>query len=228
MPTLQQINRDIVSCTKCPRLVDYLRQVGNKKRRMYLDWDYWARPVPSFGNPNARLLVLGLAPAAHGGARTGRIFTGDRSGDWLYGAMHQFGFANQATSTDRTDGLLVKDTLISSAIRCAPPDNKPLPEEMDKCRTYLVRELKLLKQLRVVLALGKIAFDSYLMALRDIGVYIPLPRPHFAHKTITPISGGITLIGSYHPSQQNTFTGRLTWPMFEMIFSQIRSILDKS
>ena len=195
---------------------------------MYLDWDYWARPVPSFGNPDARLLVLGLAPAAHGGARTGRMFTGDRSGDWLYRAMHQFGFANQATSTHRTDGLVVQDALVSAAIRCAPPDNKPLPEEMEKCRSYLVQELKLLKELRVVLALGKIAFDSYLLAMRDIGIYIPSPRPRFGHQTITRISGEITLISSYHPSQQNTFTGRLTWPMFEMIFTQVRSILDES
>ena len=223
---MEQLNREIVACVKCPRLVEHLRQVSEKKRRMYRQWEYWAKPIPSFGHANARLLVLGLAPAAHGGTRTGRIFTGDRSGDWLYSALYKFGFASQPTSVHRDDGLKVHDILISAALRCAPPANKPLPEEMERCRPYLVQELRLLHRLKVVLALGKIGFDSYLAARRDLGAAVPSPRPPFGHGATTKFSDGITLVSSYHPSQQNTQTGRLTRPMFEAVFAQVRCIID--
>ena len=227
MSTLEQLNQEIVACTKCPRLVDYLRQVAHRKRRMYMDWDYWARPIPSFGDVGARMLVLGLAPAAHGGNRTGRAFTGDRSGDWVYGTLYKFGFASQPTSSHRGDGLELHDAYISAAARCAPPANKPLPQELERCRPYLVRELKLLRGLRVVVALGKIAFDAYLAALRDLGGDMSRPRPRFGHCTLYSMPAGITLIGSYHPSQQNTQTGRLTQPMFESVFCRARQILDR-
>ena len=216
-----------MACTRCPRLVEYVRHVAQTKRRMYMDWDYWARPIPSFGDANARLLVLGLAPAAHGGNRTGRAFTGDRSGDWVYGTLHKFGFANQPDSSHRDDGLQLTDALISAAARCAPPANKPLPEELARCRPFLVREIQMLQRLRVVVALGKIAFDAYLAASRDLGAAIPLPRPRFGHAVAYNVPDGVTLIGSYHPSQQNTQTGRLTRPMFESVFSQARTILDQ-
>lgn len=227
MAALDQLNNDIVSCTRCLRLVDYLRDVGVKKRRMYLDWDYWAKPIPSFGHADARVMILGLAPAAHGGNRTGRAFTGDRSGDWVYGTLHKFGFANQPTSLNRDDGLEVSDVLVSAAVRCAPPANKPLPEEIATCRPYLVRELQLLSQLRVVVALGKIAFDAFLVAARETGAETPRPRPQFGHGSLCHMPGGLILLGSYHPSQQNTQTGRLTRPMFEGIFAQVRQILDQ-
>ena len=227
MAALEELNSDIVACTKCSRLAEYIRDVGQKKRRMYLDWDYWARPIPSFGSADARVLLLGLAPAAHGGNRTGRAFTGDRSGDWVYGTLHKFGFANQPTSMHRDDGLQVQDVLVSAAARCAPPANKPLPTELETCRPYLVRELQLLSELRVVVALGKIAFDAFLVAARDADVEIPKPRPKFGHGSLHRLSNGLVLLGSYHPSQQNTQTGRLTHPMFESIFAKVREILDE-
>ena len=226
MGALEDLNRDIVGCTKCPRLAEYIRDVGRKKRRMYMDWDYWARPIPSFGADDARLLLLGLAPAAHGGNRTGRAFTGDRSGDWVYGTLHKFGFANQPTSAHSGDGLEVQDVLVSAAARCAPPANKPTPMELETCRPYLVRELELLKDLRVVVALGKIAFDAFLVAARDAGIETPKPRPQFGHGSLCRLPNELMLLGSYHPSQQNTQTGRLTRPMFESIFAKAREILD--
>ena len=228
MSALQDLNSDIVACTKCPRLSEYIREVGRKKRRMYMDWDYWARPIPSFGTADARLLLLGLAPAAHGGNRTGRAFTGDRSGDWVYGTLHKFGFANQPTSDHRDDGLQAHDVLISAAARCAPPANKPTPAELETCRPYLVRELHLLKELRVVVALGKIAFDAFLVAARDAGIETPKPRPQFGHGSLRHLPNGLVLLGSYHPSQQNTQTGRLTRPMFESIFAKVRELLDEA
>lgn len=227
MAALEELNSDIVACTKCSRLAEYIRDVGQKKRRMYLDWDYWARPIPSFGSADARVLLLGLAPAAHGGNRTGRAFTGDRSGDWVYGTLHKFGFANQPTSMHRGDGLQVQDVLVSAAARCAPPANKPLPAELETCRPYLVRELQLLSELRVVVALGKIAFDAFLVAARDADIEVPKPRPKFGHGSLHRLSNGLVLLGSYHPSQQNTQTGRLTHPMFESIFVKVTEILDE-
>ena len=226
MPTFAQVQREIVSCSRCPRLVTYLEHISREKVKRYREWKYWGKPVPSFGDPKAQLLIVGLAPAAHGGNRTGRAFTGDRSGDWLYGALYESGFANQATSTHRKDGLRLQNCCMTSAIHCAPPDNKPLREEFIACRSYLVQELQLLKRIRVVVTLGQIAFQAYLTARRELGLYVPSPKPHFGHG-VSYGMGGVTLIGSYHPSQQNTFTGRLTKEMFRAVFSQARALVDK-
>lgn len=219
------LNSRIVHCAKCPRLVAYREAVARTKRRQFRDWPYWGRPVPGFGDPAARLFIVGLAPAAHGGNRTGRVFTGDRSGDWLYEALHRFGFANQPTSAHREDGLRLTDGYIAAAVRCAPPGNKPLPQEFDNCRPYLLEELHLLKNLRVVVALGKIAFDHYLKACRELGHAVPAPALRFAHGAMYRLPWGVTLIGSYHPSQQNTFTGKLTRPMFHAVFKKARAQL---
>jgi uracil-DNA glycosylase family 4 len=200
--------------------VTYRQRIAKEKRRQYRDWIYWGRPVPGFGDPNARLYILGLAPAAHGGNRTGRIFTGDRSGDWLYEALYTFGFANQPTSEHKDDGLVLSNCYIGAAVRCAPPDNKPMPDEFERCRPYVREELRLLKQVRVVVSLGKIAFDHFLKAKREEGRPLPSPLPAFGHGETYRLPWGITLIGSYHPSQQNTFTGKLTRPMFHTVFAK--------
>ncbi|MCK6555635.1 uracil-DNA glycosylase [Candidatus Binatia bacterium] len=214
---------DVVArCRRCPRLVAYRERIAGTRRAAYREWTYWGRPVPGFGTPEARLLVIGLAPAAHGGNRTGRIFTGDRSGDWLYRALHRFGFANQPRSVDRSDGLRLIDTYITAAAHCAPPANQPTPEEFDNCLPYLVREMRLLRRVCVVVALGKIAFDRYLVARRALGAAVPKPRPHFHHGCVHDL-GDVTLIGSYHPSQRNTQTGLLTEKMFDAVFRQARS-----
>jgi uracil-DNA glycosylase family 4 len=225
MSTLSVLNERITHCTKCPRLVSYRQVMARTKRRQFLQETYWGRPVPSFGDPKARLIVFGLAPAAHGGNRTGRIFTGDRSGDWLYEALHRFGFANQPQSIHRDDGLRLEDCYVAAAVRCAPPGNKPTPREFDTCRPYALEELRLLKRLRVVVALGKIAFDQYLKACRALGHEVPSPLPRFGHGAFCRLPWGVTLIGSYHPSQQNTFTGKLTRPMFHAVFKQARAVL---
>ncbi len=226
--TLAELNSRIITCVRCPRLVDYREQVARVKRRMYRDSDYWGRPLPGFGDPRARVLLVGLAPAAHGGNRTGRMFTGDRSGDWVYGALHKFGFANQPTSVHRDDGTVLKDAYITAALRCAPPGNKPLVEEQAACLPYLVAELGLLTNLRVVVGLGKIGFDSYLAARRAVSpANVEKPRPRFGHGATYLLPTGETLVGCYHPSQQNTQTGRLTRPMFESVFAQARRILDQ-
>lgn len=227
MPSFAQLQRDIIGCSRCPRLVSYLERISRDKVKRYRDWTYWGKPVPSFGDPKARLLIVGLAPAAHGGNRTGRAFTGDRSGDWLYGALYAAGFANQPTSSHRGDGLALHNCCMTSAVHCAPPDNKPLREEFLACRPYLVRELQLLKRVRVVVALGHIAFQAYLSARRELGLYVPSPKPRFGHGASYELDE-ITLIGSYHPSQQNTFTGRLTKPMFEAVFRQARQLVDQT
>ena len=208
--------------------MEYREGVARTKRRMYRDAEYWGRPLPGFGDPDARLLLVGLAPAAHGGNRTGRMFTGDRSGDWLYGALHKFGFANQATSTHRGDGLSLHDAYVTAAIRCAPPANKPLRDELLSCRPYLLAELASLTRLEVVVALGRIAFDAYLAAHRvSLGAGAPhFPKPAFSHGGVQPLPGGVTLVSSYHPSQQNTQTGRLTRDMFEGVFASVRRLLD--
>ena len=220
MRSLTVLNQRIASCTACPRLVTYRQRIAKEKRRQYRDWIYWGRPVPGFGDPNARLYILGLAPAAHGGNRTGRIFTGDRSGDWLYEALYTFGFANQPTSEHKDDGLVLSNCYIGAAVRCAPPDNKPMPDEFERCRPYVREELRLLKQVRVVVSLGKIAFDHFLKATREEGRPLPSPLPAFGHGETYRLPWGITLIGSYHPSQQNTFTGKLTRPMFHTVFAK--------
>jgi uracil-DNA glycosylase family 4 len=226
MPTFAQVQREIVSCSRCPRLVTYLERISREKVKRYREWKYWGKPVPSFGDPKAQLLIVGLAPAAHGGNRTGRAFTGDRSGDWLYGALFQAGFANQPTSEHAKDGLKLLNCCITQTIHCAPPDNKPLREEFIACRSYLVQELQLLKSILVVVTLGQIAFQAYLTARRELGLYVPSPKPRFGHGVRYEMDG-IILIGSYHPSQQNTFTGRLTTDMFQSVFQQARNIVDE-
>ncbi|HEX9442939.1 MAG TPA: uracil-DNA glycosylase [Candidatus Binatia bacterium] len=226
MQSLAELEKTVVACRKCPRLVRWREGVAQKPPLRYRGENYWARPLPGFGDPAARLFIVGLAPAAHGGNRTGRIFTGDRSGDWLYGTLHAFGFSSQAHSVGRGDGLSLTDCYISAAVRCAPPDNKPAPPEFDRCRPYLVEELRLLKQVRVVVALGKIAFDAFLKAYREIGGAVPSPRPQFGHGATARLDNGLALIGSYHPSQQNTFTGRLTREMFHAVFAKTKDVLD--
>jgi uracil-DNA glycosylase family 4 len=191
--------------------------------RRFQGEDYWARPVAGFGDPDARLAIVGLAPAAHGANRTGRMFTGDRSGDWLYAALHRAGYANQAESTGRDDGLRLRDAYVTAVVRCAPPANRPTPAERDECLPYLVRELELLERVRIVLALGAFAWDGALRALRASGAEIPRPRPRFGHGAEVEI-GDLTLLGCYHPSQQNTFTGRLTEQMLDRIFSRARKL----
>lgn len=257
---LARLEARIIRCRKCPRLVAWREETARVKRRAYLGETYWGRPVPAFGAASARLVVVGLAPAAHGGNRTGRMFTGDRSGDWLYAALHGTGFANQAESRARGDGLALHDAFITAGARCAPPDNKPTREEFAHCRPWLVDELALLPDTRVVVALGALAWGEFLLAWRARGGVVPRPRPRFGHgaelrlrgglveavssgeertkrtkRTIrtqpsgelaAPRSGEITLLGSYHPSQQNTSTGRLTRPMLEAVFARARVLLD--
>jgi uracil-DNA glycosylase family 4 len=226
MRSVQQLHQTITACRKCPRLVRWREAVAKEPPRRYQGEKYWARPLPGFGDLDARLLIVGLAPAAHGGNRTGRIFTGDRSGDWLYGALHAAGFANQPVSTHRNDGLKLVDCYISAAVRCAPPANKPSRVEFERCRPYLVEELKLFGNIRVVIALGKIAFDSFLAAYQQNGEVMPKPRPRFGHGASIVLPNGLTLICSYHPSQQNTFTGKLTRPMFHSIFEKAKAVLQ--
>jgi uracil-DNA glycosylase family 4 len=226
MKSLNELNGAIVNCRRCPRLVRWREACAENPPRRFLGNDYWAKPLPGFGDPMARVLIIGLAPAAHGGNRTGRMFTGDRSGDWLYGALHSAGFARQPYSNNRKDGQKLKDCYITAAVRCAPPGNKPNLIEFKRCRSYLVSELKLFKQARVVIALGKIAFDSFLSAYEENAGAIPNPRPKFGHGVTILLPDGIRLICSYHPSQQNTFTGKLTKPMFQSIFDQARAAVE--
>jgi uracil-DNA glycosylase family 4 len=221
------LNQEIVDCRKCSRLVEYREKVAQEKRRAFREWTYWGKPVPGFGDSNAQLLILGLAPAAHGGNRTGRVFTGDRSGDFLFAALYQAGFANQPTSLRRDDGLQLKNAYVAATIRCAPPANKPLPSEILNCRGYLVRELEIL-QPRAVLALGKIAWDAYLEVLKQSGLIASKAAFRFAHGTEAELPGaGARLFGVYHPSQQNTQTGRVTPAMYAHVLRRIRRFLEK-
>ncbi|HKS96720.1 MAG TPA: uracil-DNA glycosylase [Terriglobia bacterium] len=231
---LQVLQERVVACRLCPRLVTYREKVAREKRRMYRGWDYWGKPIPSFGDPEARLLILGLAPAAHGGNRTGRMFTGDRSGDFLYRALYEAGFANQPMSRDRDDGLRLRDCYITAALRCCPPKNKPLPEELRNCQPYLELELALLSRVRAVLALGRIAFDTYLRLVyagRAEGAAHGLPPRssfRFAHGASYALPDGLPrLFASYHPSQQNTQTGKLTPAMMRRVFRDIRRYLER-
>ena len=200
-------------------------RVARDKVARFRDWTYWGRPVPGFGDPSARLLVVGLAPAAHGGNRTGRIFTGDESGNWLYRALHAAGFANQATSVARDDGLRLADAWVTAGARCAPPGNRPTPEELARCRPFLVAEMERLAGLRVVVVLGKVAHDAFLAAVAARGEVVPRPRPRFAHGAEHRLPNGLVLVCSYHPSQQNTFTGRLTRPMLDAVFTRAVALL---
>jgi uracil-DNA glycosylase family 4 len=225
---LRVLNEEIVACTKCPRLVRYRERVAREKRRAYREWTYWGRPLPGFGDAHAQLLILGLAPAAHGGNRTGRMFTGDRSGDFLYAALHKAGFANQSTSENRDDGLRLENVYISATCRCAPPDNKPLPTEISNCRGYLERELEILKP-KAILALGKIAWDAYLEILKLRGVIASHGLYKFAHGAEAEVALGMPrLFGVYHPSQQNTQTGRVTPAMYASVLRRIRRFLDQN
>jgi uracil-DNA glycosylase family 4 len=226
LSSIAQIQERVVACQMCPRLVAYLQQVGEQKVRRFHHETYWAKPVPSFGDPQARLLILGLAPAAHGGNRTGRSFTGDRSGEWLYGALYAHGFANQPTALHRGDGLTLHDCFIAQVLHCAPPANKPERQEIHNCQPYLLAELRLLTNVQVVVPLGNIAFDAYLRACRHLSMPLPVPRPRFGHGRLCRLPNGLTLLPSYHPSQQNTSTGRLTRPMLDQIFATARMILE--
>jgi uracil-DNA glycosylase len=221
---LRQLTRDITACRTCARLVKCREAAALDIPKRFAGHTYWARPIPGFGDPQARLVVVGLAPAAHGGNRTGRVFTGDRSGDWLYGALHRAGFANQPTSTALDDGLVLTDAYVTTVVRCAPPDNKPSPAERDRCLPFLVRELSLLPNVRAILALGAFAWDGSLRALAKLGHATPKPRPPFAHGARVEV-GPYALLGSYHVSQQNTFTGRLTEPMLDAVFAAARALL---
>jgi uracil-DNA glycosylase family 4 len=225
--SLKIIEREVVACVRCLRLVVYRGKIAREKRRAYRDWEYWGKAVPGFGDPRARLLILGLAPAAHGGNRTGRVFTGDSSGDFLFGVLHETGFCNQREATRRDDGLCLQGAYITASARCAPPDNKPLPEEFRNCREYLERELNLLRELKVVVALGKIAFDTYLSILQDRGQIARRSQYTFAHGAVYKFPPPLpVLIASYHPSRQNTQTGRLTRQMFLKIFQKARKLAD--
>ena len=224
---LEVLQNEIVACRRCPRLIAHCATVARVKRRAYLDWEYWGKPVPPFGDPAARVLVLGLAPAAHGANRTGRMFTGDRSGEFLYRVLHASGFASQPSSVRREDGLVLRDVYITASARCAPPDNKPLPEELRNCREYLEREINLLSNVRVVVALGKIAFDTYLSILKDRGAVRSRAAFAFGHNVAHRIGPGLPmLLASYHPSQQNTSTGKLTEAMLLDVFRRARVLAE--
>lgn len=225
MNALEKHNLAITACRRCPRLIAWCEQVAREKKAAYRNQDYWGKPVPGFGDPKARLLLVGLAPGAHGANRTGRMFTGDRSGDWLYRALHKAGFASQAASTARDDGLVLKDAYISAVVHCAPPGNKPLPDERDACIGYLDTDFALLKNVRVVVCLGKFAWDGVVALLKQRGFAMEI-RTDFGHGVATRM-GPYHLIGSYHPSQQNTFTGKLTEPMLDAVFSMARKQMNK-
>jgi uracil-DNA glycosylase family 4 len=218
MDSLPGIERDVVACRACPRLVEWREQVAREKVARFRDWDYWARPVPGFGDPHARLLIVGLAPAAHGGNRTGRVFTGDRSGDFLFAALHRCGYASQPHSIDVHDGLELHDCFITAAVKCAPPANKPTPTERDTCRPYLERELEQLRDVTVIVSLGQFGWDAI------ASHYAVRPKPKFGHGAEVALPDGRTLLGSYHVSQQNTFTGKLTLDMLDAVFNRARAL----
>jgi uracil-DNA glycosylase len=228
--SLNAAREQIITCEKCPRLREYCQHIAREKKRAFRDEIYWGKPVPGFGDPNARLLLIGLAPAAHGANRTGRVFTGDgvgASGDFLMAALHRAGFANLTTSQRPDDGLELSDAFIAAAVRCAPPGNKPTPEEITRCLPHLEAELAALPRVRVIVALGQIAFNAYLQLLKMRGV-VNRPRPQFAHGSLATLSNGQTLIGCYHPSRQNTNTGKLTAPMMDDVFRKSRRVLARN
>jgi uracil-DNA glycosylase family 4 len=227
MESLPSIQREVIACRKCPRLVQWRELVAREKTRRFADWEYWGKPNPSFGDPKAELLLVGLAPAAHGGNRTGRMFTGDRSGDWLYRALHKSGFARKPTSVSLEDGQKLMNCYITATCRCAPPLNKLLPKEILNCRPFLLRELKALKRVKVVVGLGKVGFENAVRCFTELGWKTSTRALKFGHGVEYPIRDGLTLLGSFHPSQQNTFTGRLTEPMFDAIFKRASVIIGK-
>jgi uracil-DNA glycosylase len=223
LEALKAVASEVESCRRCPRLVAWREAVASDPPRRHLGETYWARPLPGFGDPRAALVVVGLAPAAHGGNRTGRVFTGDRSGEWLFAALHRAGFANQPHSVSRDDGLRLRDAYVTAVVKCAPPANKPAPEERDNCLPYLVRELRLLKRACVLLALGSFAWDGALRALVRLGAEVPRPRPRFGHGAEARVDGYL-LLGCFHPSQQNTFTGKLTEEMMDGVLARAREL----
>ena len=223
---LAVLNADVVECVRCPRLIRWCRDVATDKRAAYADEEYWGGPVPSFGDPEAVVLIVGLAPGAHGANRTGRMFTGDRSGDWLYRALHRAGFASQPEGRSADDGLTLSGAYITATVRCAPPTNRPTPAERDACRPFLEREIDVLAGATVIVTLGGLAFIQVLRVLGARGLPVPRPRPQFAHGVEVGV-GGTTVLGSYHPSQQNTFTGKLTEPMFDTIWERARRLSRK-
>lgn len=224
---LQRLEKQVIGCRLCPRLWNHCQIIAATKKAAYRDWDYWGKPVPGFGDVNARLWIIGLAPGAHGANRTGRVFTGDRSGEFLYAALHRAGFANQPTSVSRDDGLVLRDCYISAAVRCAPPGNKPTPREIANCSRFLDHEWELLENKRVILALGRIAWDAALGLARRMGCP-PSARAAFGHAARIQLSGKLILVGSYHVSQQNTFTGRLTAAMFDRVLRDCRRLMRKT
>ena len=224
MKAFRALNRQIVACQKCPRLLAHCQQIAGEKRRAYRDWDYWAQPVPNFGAASARLLIVGLAPAAHGANRTGRMFTGDRSGDWLYRALCKAGFANQSTSTHAVQGLTLSDCPIPAVCHCAPPENKPLPEEIANCQQWLGETMDLIEP-AVLVALGQVAWKATVCEVRRRG-WLTSAADKFGHAAKMPLAGGRWLLASYHPSQQNTFTGKLTEPMFDAVIAEARRLLE--
>lgn len=226
MDLLNILHGEVVACERCARLVEYRERIGREKRRAYLDWDYWAKPVPGFGDPNARVLILGLAPGAHGSNRTGRPFTGDMSGNFMYPVLHKAGFASQPTATHVGDGLQLHDAYITAAVRCAPPDNKPLPEEIANCAPFLDREIAALENLKVVVALGKIGFDAYLNYAKRQGLLKSKSEYVFGHGAKYKMPDGRVLLASYHPSNQNTATGKLTDKMFTDIFREAKRLAN--
>jgi len=227
MDWLAILQKEVIACTRCPRLVEYRQEVARVKRRAYLGWEYWGKPVPGFGDPHARVLIMGLAPGAHGSNRTGRPFTGDASGNFMYPILYETGFASQPAAIDRNDGLKLTDLYITAAVRCAPPDNKPLPQELAECSHFLDRELAGLEEVKVVVALGKIGFDAYLNYLKRRGVLASKKSYVFKHGASYRIPDGKVLLASYHPSNQNTQTGKLTRKMFVEIFQEAARIADR-
>jgi uracil-DNA glycosylase len=228
--SLSALAGEVTACVRCPRLVEWRERSAAEPPRRYRGQRYWARPLPGFGDPHAGIVVVGLAPAAHGGNRTGRIFTGDRSGDWLYAALHRAGLANQPTSVSADDGLRLRGAYVTAVNRCPPPGNRPTTEERDNCLPYLVRELRLLRNCRVIVALGSFAWAGSLLALTELGATLPRPRPRFAHAAETTIETDEhqwSLLGCFHPSQQNTFTGKLTEPMMDTVFARARALAGK-
>lgn len=226
---LTALRNRVIRCRKCPRLVEWRESIAREKTKRYLDWHYWGKPVPGFGDPRAELMLVGLAPAAHGGNRTGRMFTGDRSGDWLFRALFKAGFANQPISDGRNDGLILRNCYITATCRCAPPKNKLLKSEITQCRPYLLREIQLLDNLRVVIGLGKIGFENAYQSLREVhseSIMGMKRRPVFGHGSEYHLNDRLSLLGSYHPSQQNTFTGKLTEKMFDAVFQRARELLE--
>jgi uracil-DNA glycosylase family 4 len=223
---LEALTAELVTCRACPRLTAWREEVAVTKRASFRDDEYWGRPVPGFGDPAARVVVVGLAPAAHGANRTGRMFTGDRSGDWLYRALFRAGFANQPESVDRHDGLHLTDAWVTAPVRCAPPANKPTTQERDTCVRWFDAELRLLEDASVFVCLGAFGYRSVWRHLTESGIEVPRPRPRFGHGLEVPLSSGVAVLASYHPSQQNTFTGRLTEAMFDDVFARARALID--